>query len=127
MRYRKLKRNYGHGDGGVPDRRGNSYDRAARRAWLFKTFGNGKTCPCFACGRKLDKKTMTVDRIKPGHKGGTYRRKNCRPACGKCNTTRYHHEAGHEGDFDDFFDGIQKNPSRRYRRITRARRRYAHA
>ena len=28
----------------------------------------------------------TVDRIVPGCKGGTYRRNNIRPACGKCNS-----------------------------------------
>lgn len=31
-------------------------------------------------------KPMTVDRILPGCKGGTYRRNNIRPACGGCNS-----------------------------------------
>lgn len=29
---------------------------------------------------------LTVDRIIPGCKGGTYRRDNIRPACGGCNS-----------------------------------------
>lgn len=29
---------------------------------------------------------LTVDRIIPGCKGGTYRRNNIRPACGSCNS-----------------------------------------
>lgn len=31
-------------------------------------------------------KPLTVDRIIPGCKGGTYRRNNIRPACGGCNS-----------------------------------------
>lgn len=29
---------------------------------------------------------LTIDRIVPGCQGGTYRRDNVRPACGKCNS-----------------------------------------
>lgn len=43
-------------------------------------------CRCYRCGRLLTLLTMTVDRIVPGCKGGTYRRNNIRPACAKCNT-----------------------------------------
>lgn len=66
--------------------RGSSKDRARRRAWLLRTFGNGRSCPCYRCGRKLTNKTITVDRIVPGIEGGTYRRDNIRPACGPCNS-----------------------------------------
>lgn len=31
-------------------------------------------------------RALTVDRIIPGCKGGTYRRNNIRPACGHCNS-----------------------------------------
>lgn len=31
-------------------------------------------------------KPLTIDRIIPGCKGGTYRRNNIRPACGMCNS-----------------------------------------
>lgn len=66
--------------------RGNVYDRAARRAWLLTTFGDGATAPCYRCDETLDDTTITVDRIVPGVLGGTYRRSNIRPACGPCNS-----------------------------------------
>lgn len=44
------------------------------------------TCRCYRCGDLLHDGTLTVDRIKPGCKGGTYRRENIRPACGTCNS-----------------------------------------
>jgi hypothetical protein len=52
-------------------------------------------CRCYRCGRLLidtngefppPPHAVTVDRIVPGCKGGTYRRTNIRPACGKCNS-----------------------------------------
>lgn len=44
-----------------------------------------KACRCYRCGDLLVFCTLTVDRIIPGRKGGTYRRNNIRPACGTCN------------------------------------------
>lgn len=44
------------------------------------------TCRCYRCGCLLVDGTLTVDRIIPGCKGGTYRRENIRPACGGCNS-----------------------------------------
>lgn len=44
------------------------------------------TCRCYRCGDPLTVDTVTVDRIIPGCKGGTYRRSNIRPACGSCNS-----------------------------------------
>lgn len=44
-----------------------------------------KACRCYRCGDLLIFETLTVDRIVPGRKGGTYRRNNIRPACGPCN------------------------------------------
>lgn len=101
------------------NRRGSSYSRAARRAWLVETYranvdllfidlsGNGPrpddwisrirvvevpvglgvpACRCYRCGVLLTVETVSVDRIVPGCKGGTYRRDNIRPACGTCNS-----------------------------------------
>lgn len=45
------------------------------------------TCRCYRCGELLTVDTVTVDRIIPGCHGGTYRRDNIRPACGKCNSS----------------------------------------
>lgn len=90
--------------------RGNTRDRAARRAWLVKTFranvdlglveageawcfrtverGEGlPACRCYCCGVLLTEETVTVDRIIPKVDGGTYRRNNIRPACGHCNSS----------------------------------------
>lgn len=86
--------------------RGSAASRRARREWLLQTYradvdlidlgdgtlevvvelGDGKpACRCFRCGLLLTVKTLTVDRIIPGCKGGTYRRGNIRPACLRCN------------------------------------------
>lgn len=83
--------------------RGNSKDRAARRAYLLKVYESDVpgTCRCYRCGVLLTEGgellheegweflfslTLTVDRIIPGNKGGTYRRSNIRPACPTCNS-----------------------------------------
>ncbi len=66
--------------------RGSSYDRARRRDFLLRKFGDGVTCPCYRCKVVLDSTTLTVDRIFPGCRGGTYERENIRPACGPCNS-----------------------------------------
>lgn len=69
--------------------RGNTRDRDARRKWLLKTYQSSAgpgTCRCYHCGLVLTESTVTVDRIIPGAQGGTYRRNNIRPACGKCNS-----------------------------------------
>jgi 5-methylcytosine-specific restriction endonuclease McrA len=85
--------------------RGSAESRRRRRQWLLDTFradidvivmtsgllwrmplGEGQpACRCFRCGALLTLETLTVDRIVPGCKGGTYRRGNIRPACIKCN------------------------------------------
>lgn len=88
--------------------RGNVTDRQRRRAWLLETYradvdlpdmpgvhfpppdvpvGRGiPACRCYRCGCLLTIETLTVDRIVPGCKGGTYRRTNIRPACSDCNS-----------------------------------------
>lgn len=67
--------------------RGNTKDRAARRAFLLTKFGDGETCPCYRCAIVLDNSTVTADRIVPGIRGGRYTRDNIRPACGPCNSS----------------------------------------
>lgn len=49
--------------------------------------GSQPACRCYRCGVLLTVETVTVDRIKPGCQGGTYRRDNIRPACGPCNSS----------------------------------------
>lgn len=87
--------------------RGSAEQRRKRKAWLMETYradvdtqhgdflgigggvalGSGvPACRCYRCGSLLTFDTMTVDRIIPGCKGGTYRRTNIRPACGDCNS-----------------------------------------
>lgn len=71
------------------NRRGSSYARKRRKLWLLKAFEadiNGPICRCYRCGVPLTFNTLTVDRIVPGCKGGTYARTNIRPACGACNS-----------------------------------------
>lgn len=92
--------------------RGNVTDRQRRKAWLLETYradvdvladdcgkaytdwngdlypepiGEGlPACRCYRCGKLLTLETLTVDRIVPGCKGGTYRRNNIRPSCADC-------------------------------------------
>lgn len=69
--------------------RGNSKDRAARRAYLLREFQSDQgpgTCRCYRCGEVLVDATLTVDRIVPGCLGGKYTRSNIRPACSHCNS-----------------------------------------
>lgn len=88
--------------------RGSSAARRARRVWLILTFAADVPgfARCYRCGVLLynpDKlppvpegqpilglediaQPLTVDRIIPGCRGGTYRRENIRPACGDCNS-----------------------------------------
>jgi hypothetical protein len=95
--------------------RGGADDRRRRREWLVLTYradkdvvvllryedgrrmfwtevdpgteGAEPACRCYRCGCLLTENTLTVDRIKPGCQGGTYRRDNIRPACGTCNSS----------------------------------------
>ena len=66
--------------------RGNTKDRAARRAWLMKTYAANIPgyCRCYRCGALLFGEMLTIDRIKPGCKGGKYVRSNIRPSCADC-------------------------------------------
>lgn len=73
--------------------RGSSYDVRARKYWLltvWEAVDESGPLPgvtrCYRCGDLLDFFTVTVDRIIPECLGGTYRRGNIRPACGKCNS-----------------------------------------
>lgn len=79
--------------------RGSSYARAARKRWLLINYAADVatpldsedrnvllTCRCYRCGDLLTFATLTVDRIIPGCRGGTYRRNNIRPACAQCNS-----------------------------------------
>lgn len=73
--------------------RGSSSDRKARKVWLLETYAADHRhlswipmCRCYRCGDLMDFDTMTIDRIIPGCRGGTYRRNNIRPACGQCNS-----------------------------------------
>lgn len=68
--------------------RPNSYQRRARKFYLLVKHGDGETCPCYFCGTELDFKALTLDRRKPGSRGGDYSRKNLLPACRKCNVSR---------------------------------------
>lgn len=70
--------------------RGNTRQRAARRAWLMKAWACDLPgyVRCYRCGRVLGgigADELTIDRIIPGCKGGTYARNNIRPACMLCN------------------------------------------
>jgi hypothetical protein len=70
--------------------RGNSRDRLSRRNWLVDTFRADRdhhgepACRCYRCGKLLTVRDVTVDRIVPGCRGGTYRRNNIRPSCQAC-------------------------------------------
>jgi hypothetical protein len=71
------------------NQRGNSADRRRRRQWLLDIYGDGTTAPCWLavpgiCAGPVTAETISVERVQPGHAGGTYRRDNIRPACAPC-------------------------------------------
>lgn len=79
--------------------RGNTRDRAARRAYLLRAFASDIEghCRCYRCGDLVcpspfaheeltECRLLTVDRIVPGCRGGKYVRANIRPACPQCNS-----------------------------------------
>lgn len=67
------------------DKRGNAERRRRNKYWMLETFGNGRTCPCTHCGKRLNFQTVEADRKVPG---GSYRRDNIQPSCGMCNKVR---------------------------------------
>lgn len=83
--------------------RGSTRDRLRRRQWIVETFranhdvnkngnavecGDGEpACRCYRCGKLLTVNTVTIDRVRPGAHGGTYKRFNIRPACAFCNSS----------------------------------------
>jgi 5-methylcytosine-specific restriction endonuclease McrA len=68
--------------------KGNVSDRAHSRKRLMKEFGDGQSCPCGYCGRKLVDKTLTRDKIYTSREGGRYIHANLIPACEGCNKSR---------------------------------------
>lgn len=74
---------------GYVDKRGSNRNRAARRAWLLKTFDVDLGPEQARCALKLsascqiivDTQSLSVDRIEMG---GSYRRGNIQPACKPC-------------------------------------------
>jgi hypothetical protein len=76
-------------------RKGNSYQRRARRLWLLSPAasfgGNGEKVPCVHCGAMVDYDTMHVDRIECG---GSYNRDNIQPSCSHCNCSRQNDRPG---------------------------------
>lgn len=65
---------------------GSSRDRRRRKLWLLATFGDGVTVACVHCAVVLFYSTLSVDRVVPGCRGGTYRRGNIQPSCLPCNS-----------------------------------------
>lgn len=66
--------------------RGSSTDRRRRREWLVAEYGkDGRVLCWWGCGTWLTVDTLTVGRLTPGCRGGTYRRDNIRPECAPCN------------------------------------------
>lgn len=68
--------------------RGSSAARRRRRQWLLEVYSANEPgfCRCYRCGALLTEKSLTVDRIVPGCRGGRYVRTNIRPACASCNS-----------------------------------------
>lgn len=77
------------------DDRPGSVRRRKLRQDLLTEFGDGTTCPCLNCGRRLDITTVSMDRIIPGSDNGRYVPKNLIPMDYDCNRVRSN------SDFDD--------------------------
>lgn len=73
------------------NQRGSAESRRRRKVFLLQRDGDGTVAPCALrfdehCTITVTIETMTVDRIKPGALGGTYKRDNIRVACMSCNS-----------------------------------------
>lgn len=69
--------------------RGNTRDRARRRAWLVDNHGDGEFVDCALaavpeCWVAMTRWSVSVDRIVPGAEGGKYQPNNIRAACLPC-------------------------------------------
>lgn len=69
------------------DKRGSSADRRRRKQWLLASFGDGRSCLCAHCNRRLTFRTVEADRILAG---GSYAHHNIQPSCRRCNVRRWH-------------------------------------
>lgn len=90
--------------------RGSTETRRRRRAWLIEAYASDVPgfARCFRCGRLVYNpdeyenegcvtvatregvyaaRPLSIDRIIPGCKGGTYARNNLRPSCLPCNAS----------------------------------------
>lgn len=71
------------------NKRGNTYDRRARRAWIVRTFALDGVLRCVHCWEAVGVDAFHVDRFPTcGHAGGRYVRGNIVPSCGPCNIAR---------------------------------------
>ena len=71
------------------EKRGSNKDRARRKHWMLWNFDRDldfDKCRCTHCGKVLDYKNVTADRIIAG---ASYRRENLQPSCLPCNQKRY--------------------------------------
>lgn len=71
---------------------GNSVDRAKRRKKLQDEFGDGASCSCVYCGRRVGdavgEGSLEQDKIYTTAQGGRYRIANLVPSCSACNKVR---------------------------------------
>jgi hypothetical protein len=67
---------------------GNSYDRRARRARMWRRFASDGRIKCWYCSRRMTKDEFQVDRLVCGHDGGRYVDQNIVPACDECNRNK---------------------------------------
>jgi len=68
---------------------GNSYDRRARRARLWRELSANEQIKCHHCPRLMSKEEFEVDRFPIcGHDGGRYVIGNVVPSCPECNRDR---------------------------------------
>jgi predicted double-glycine peptidase len=71
----------------------NTADRRRSRNRLVEEFGDGYSCPCIYCGKRLvadgdSENTVTRDKIYTAREGGRYHHENLVPACLECNKGR---------------------------------------
>jgi 5-methylcytosine-specific restriction endonuclease McrA len=66
------------------NQRGSSYDRRARKEWIFSTYGVDGIVTCRFCAVPMLPEDCTVDCLTPRSRGGAYRRDNVGPACRPC-------------------------------------------
>jgi hypothetical protein len=77
---------------------------------------NGRSCKCIFCGREVENRSISPERLKPGPLGGVYEISNVAPAHEDCNTK---HGALADSRPNDYLEEMMRKFTLRYGKMLR--------